>query len=300
MKLRELSSKIRSQRKRGLGEKEMCSLSLRNKFAGGKIMRQYREQIYMCGNILDAPIYPVINKQCSRRKKFKPTSEIQSKLNQTNAEYTFVRYLHANFGEKDLALELDYKPELRPTTDDEADKHVRNFIRRIKRYCKNHNLPDIKYIITTEFSGNGNVHHHLVISGGIDRDVLEQLWGMGRANSKRLQFNQDGIEDLGKYITKRSRYEGKCVYKKRWTGSRNLIKPQAKERTGKITKTQLKMLNDENISFLELASFFQNLYPGYIFNSVDRHFNPINLEYYFHVKMYRKDYINPIFKKKKE
>lgn len=259
---------------------------------------QYREQIYKCGNYLDAQIYPVFKYQTGRRKKAKPTLQIQEKLNQINAEHRFVRLVHNNFTSDDLALDLTYTDELRPTSEDIAENNVRKYIRRIRRYCKSHNLPDPKYIVTTEYSDKGRIHHHLLISGGIDRDVLEKRWGMGYANSQRLQFNEEGITDKAMYITKRSRYDGKYVYKKRWTSSRNLVKPQAKERTGKITKHQAKELAAENISHLELISFFQDLYPGYFFSSVKPYHNPVNNEYYFHVKMYRKEYINPIKKKK--
>ncbi|HAN20411.1 MAG: hypothetical protein A2Y15_08645 [Clostridiales bacterium GWF2_36_10] len=251
---------------------------------------QYREQIYKCGNYLDVQIYPVFNQQVGRRKKAKPTSQIQERLNQINAENAFVRLVHNNFIVDDLALDLTYADKYLPETLEYAEKLLHNFLRRLKRYRKKYNLPDLKYVCVTEASGC-RVHHHLIVNGGIDRDILEQLWGIGYANSQRLQFDEEGITDKVRYITKNSRSEKKPLNKKRWTSSKNLIKPKAQERTGKISKQQAKELAADTTTQLEQAAYFEDLYPGYFFASVAPYHNLINNEFYFHVKMYRKEYI---------
>ena len=55
-----------------------------------------REQVYVCGEYMDADIYPVFQKPGTRRKRCKPTSEIQAKLNQRNAEKKLTRLVHNN------------------------------------------------------------------------------------------------------------------------------------------------------------------------------------------------------------
>ena len=40
-----------------------------------------RESVYVCGNYMDADIYPVFQKPGRRRSRCKPTSEIQRRLN---------------------------------------------------------------------------------------------------------------------------------------------------------------------------------------------------------------------------
>ena len=203
---------------------------------------QYREQMYKCGDYLDVQIYPVFGKQSNRRKKYKPTSTIQQRLNQVNAENSFIRLVHSNFTPADLALDLTYNEKYLPESMEEAEKHVRNFLRRVKRYLKANNLPELKYVCVTERSSSGRVHHHLIVNGIIDRDTLEKLWGMGFANSQRLQFDEEGITAKVRYIIKNSRNEKKPPNKKRWSGSKNLVKPQPQERTGKISKRRAKLV----------------------------------------------------------
>ncbi len=57
---------------------------------------------------------------------------------------------------------------------------MRNYIRRIQRLRKKRGLPPLKYIAVTERGKKGGrYHHHITINGGIDRDELESLWGLG-------------------------------------------------------------------------------------------------------------------------
>lgn len=39
------------------------------------------------------------------------------------------------------------------------------------------------------------IHHHIIISG-MDRDKAEELWGNGMANTRRMQANELGFEEL--------------------------------------------------------------------------------------------------------
>lgn len=70
-----------------------------------------RESVYVCGNYMDADIYPVFQKPGHRRSRCKPTSEIQRRLNQKNAEKRLTRLVHTNFTEDDIALHLTYGRE---------------------------------------------------------------------------------------------------------------------------------------------------------------------------------------------
>lgn len=75
-----------------------------------------RESVYVCGNYMDADIYPVFQKPGRRRSRCKPTSEIQRRLNQKNAEKRLTRLVHTNFTEDDIALHLTYRPGEEPET----------------------------------------------------------------------------------------------------------------------------------------------------------------------------------------
>ncbi len=50
---------------------------------------------------------------------------------------------------------------------------MQNFIRRVKRYRQKHDLPELKYVAVTEVGEkSGRIHHHIVMSGGIDINTL--------------------------------------------------------------------------------------------------------------------------------
>ena len=91
-----------------------------------------RESVYVCGDYMDGDIYPVFQPPGKRRSRCKPTSEIQQKLNQKNAEKKLTRLVHSNFTEDDIALHLTYRPGEEPQTEEEAQHILSNYIRRLK------------------------------------------------------------------------------------------------------------------------------------------------------------------------
>ena len=142
--------------------------------------------IHFFGNYMDADIYPVFQKPGRRRSRCKPTSEIQRRLNQKNAEKRLTRLVHTNFTEDDIALHLTYRPGEEPETKEGAQRDLQNYIRRLKRrYTKLGK--EFKYISCTEYGKKTNrIHHHLIISGGLDRDEIEKLWGASVCSSGRM------------------------------------------------------------------------------------------------------------------
>ena len=184
----------------------------------------YREKKYTCGEYLDVFIYPVFETgkhRGGKRAKRKPSTEAQKKLNQRHREEKLVRLLHANFTPEDLEIHLTYKGK-QPESDEEAARNLRNYIRRIQRLRKKMGLPPLKYIAVTERGKRGGrYHHHITINGGIDRDTLESMWEHGYANSRRLQFTEDGLAGLGHYIVKSPVGKRRGLHRKTlWTRSR--------------------------------------------------------------------------------
>lgn len=138
-----------------------------------------RESVYVCGDYMDGDIYPVFQAPGKRRSRCKPTSEIQQKLNQKNAEKKLTRLVHSNFTEDDIALHLTYRPGEEPQTEEEAQHILSNYIRRLKRRYAKLGM-ELKYISCTEYGKtSGRVHHHVILSGGLDRDTIEKVWGLG-------------------------------------------------------------------------------------------------------------------------
>jgi len=237
-----------------------------------------REQVYICGGYMDADIYPVFQRPGKRRGKCKPTSNIQARLNQKNAERRVTRLIHNNFTVYDLALHLTYRKE--PDSMEEAEKNLTNFLRRLKRAYAKRGL-EFKYIKTTEYGEkSGRVHHHVIISGGLDRDGIERMWGFGYANTKRLQFTDEGVTGLAHYIVK-----DKTQYR-RWSGSRNLVQPQPIITDGKITVEEIERI-EQNIEEHNEYDLFESLYPDFILTDAVCYKNPQNRGTYIHYEMHR-------------
>lgn len=240
-----------------------------------------RESVYVCGNYMDADIYPVFQKPGRRRSRCKPTSEIQRRLNQKNAEKRLTRLVHTNFTEDDIALHLTYRPGEEPESKEGAQRDLQNYIRRLKRrYTKLGK--EFKYISCTEYGKKTNrIHHHLIISGGLDRDEIEKLWGRGYANSIRLQFGPDGVTGLAHYIAKDK------LFFRHWNQSRNLVQPEPAQYDGKITMDEVGSLVDaieEKNAWVQL----EQRYPEYQLTSISYVRNAVNKGVYIHFEMRRR------------
>ncbi len=239
-----------------------------------------RECIYVCGNYMDADIYPVFQPAGKRRARCKPTSAIQEKLNQRNAEKKITRLAHANFTEEDIALHLTYDDL--PESEEQAQRDLYNYIRRVKRLRKKLGLPPLKYLSCTEVGKkNGRVHHHVIMSGGIDRDTLEELWGKGYANSKRLQFREDGITGLARYVVKDR------MFYKRWNQSKNLVHPEPVVRDNAVTMDDLAEM-EEAIEEKAAWQYFEGRYEGFTMTEATFTRNNINRGCYVNIEMRRR------------
>jgi hypothetical protein len=245
----------------------------------------YREKKYVCGEYMDVFIYPVFQTGRAiggKRTKRKPSTEAQKKLNKRHREEKLVRLLHANFTPEDLEIHLTYR--VQPESDEEAKRTLTNFIRRVRRYVKKHGLGELKYIAVTERGKKGGRYHHhvtigLVGGGKLDRDVLEGMWESGYANSRRLQFTEEGLAGLGHYIVKSP------IGKKAWTASKNLVDPVPKTRDGRITGRKARELA-ENI---QDNGRFETLYPGYFLSGAEAFHNEVNGGCYLVARFYKRD-----------
>ncbi|MBO5969368.1 MAG: hypothetical protein J6S14_12810 [Clostridia bacterium] len=256
----------------------------------------YRERRYFCGDYLEVDIYPVFQKAGKRGQKAKPTSEVQERLNEHNAIEKLIRLLNANFTGEDYEFHLTYTDENLPEDVEEAKKDIQNFIRRVKTLRRRLGLEDLKYICVPEGGFEGTrFHFHITMNGGVDRTLIEELWGYGYANGKRLQFNENGVEGLARYVTKQfSAHKDELPFGKRWTASKNLHVPEPVDRDGRISAKKAK----------ELATFecesrepFEKLWEGYTLSRVEPFYNDVNGGYYLHVKLYR---AGTVFQNKKK
>ena len=81
---------------------------------------------------------------------------------------------------------------------------------------------------------NARLHHHIVMSGGIDVNTLAEIWDRGYTTAKPLQFDEYGIVGIAKYLIKEP------ILGKRWCASRNLEQPKTSERDGKLPQYNVK------------------------------------------------------------
>ncbi len=240
-------------------------------------LMHYRDVRYICGDYMTVDVFPVFTKPGQKRKRGKPSSEIQKKLNQRHAEEKFFRLVHANFTAEDVALHLTY--DNAPDTLDEARKDIQNFFRRIKYIRRKEGLPELKYVYKTEKSRTGRIHHHVIMSGGLSRDLVEEKWGKGYANSKRLRFTETGVKGLTVYMLK-----GDETYR-RWTSSKNLIDPAPMSRDYKITKKDVQELMELD----SVVSAAESIYTGWEFVEGDSQRNNVNAGVYVKLLLRRKE-----------
>lgn len=249
----------------------------------GAAEKKIRTSTYKSGEYFDSALFPVFRKQGARRKKFRPTSEVQERLNGYNSRMKLVRLLHANFTEGDTELHLTYNDKAMPQSEKEAKRDVQNFLRRVRRIYKKLSI-ELKYIWVTEKGAKSErVHHHITLSKGADRNELEDIWEKGYANSKRLRFNGDGLKGLAHYITKQK------LYFRRWNCSKNLNKPDCSQRHNAVSNRTMKDIFDdfsemgESLTIEKYSKLFEKLYPGYEVTSLEAEKNNVNQGYYIKI-----------------
>lgn len=261
-----------------------------------------REKKIKSGNLLEIEFFPVYDnghRIPERAPKEYLSKEKQKKLNKKNAEKKLIRKVNANFDEGDLFVHLTYPAASAPQSENEIKKDLRNYLRRIKTYRNNNNLPELKYLYVIEkteyksrpHKGKANWHVHMFMNE-MDRDTVEKMWIHGSANADRYQPRQFGPKAAAKYIAKSP--EGK----KRFSGSRNLKEPvYPKPRDGKITRRGVEKIATQRIDDRE---YWERRYKGYEFIECNPVFNIYNLHWYVSVTMYKKERAKQNNEKKKK
>lgn len=250
-----------------------------------------REQKRICKDYVHFDIYPVFTHTKSRKKKkYKPTSEAQRIINQRNAEKYLEMLIETNFDNNDFFVTLSYGVE--PSSDEQAETNVYNFIRRLEYLCKKLGLEKPCAIWCTEKGKtSGRYHHHLILKCPIGRDTIQKLWRdkkhpeNGLIQVNELQFDENGLAALATYLQK------KPIGKQRWHRTRNMKEPIKRENDN-MSQKQFKALFDEHAT----AEVFELAFPDYTLAGEPRRvYNEVNGCWYLSFKMYRTDstYIHP-------
>ncbi len=214
-----------------------------------------------------------------RSKRRKVSEPKQKNLNEKNARRYFIQTANLNFGSDPGALHvsLTYSNRYLPATLEEAERKVRNFIRKIQYARKKAGLPPLKYMLVTASTCDRQtgkpvrIHHHIIMNGGLDRDAVENLWRerkqkgqkqgdrTGYCNADRLQADENGIAALCVYLARQA------GGKKRWTSSHNLERPSCRTTDGKFSHKQLEKWAKERPG----REFWERKYPGWTLTDED-------------------------------
>lgn len=264
-----------------------------------------REKKIDCGNYREIDIIPrpEAERKGRRIKRHRITAPKQQELNDKNAKRYLVQLGNGNFGQGDYHITCTYK--VAPESVEDAEKKVRKYLDRIAYRRKVMGLDPLKYILVTEYkyARDGTtirrVHHHIIVNGGMDRDLLELMWTENRINWKkiedpqyrksismigycnvdRIQPGENGIEALCRYLVKDP--QGK----KRWSSSRNLERPVLLPPADR--KYRRRQIENVAKSTDGGKEFFQKQFPDWIITSIE----PIYYEetgWHIYLKMWRK------------
>ena len=225
---------------------------------------RYRETEMICGDWIFGEVHPTWRPAGKRRGKFRETSETMQRLNNRRAELRLTATAHANFRRGDYALHLTYADDELPEDADKFERDIRSLIGKLRRAYRKAGT-EFKYILVRSWSGRGRPHLHMLLSGGVDRDRVENCWTHGLANCDRMEFNACGIADLAAYIGGQ-RQTGKADAEhtrrkgeRRWSGSRNLAKPVERINVTRYSKAAMEEIADSG----NPHGIFAARYPGY-------------------------------------
>ena len=221
------------------------------------------------GDTLVLTVYPILGR--SDRAKAEAarkamSRERQTRYNRERARRRLALLMDANFGRNDLHVTLTYRGT--PPDYEQARKDVRNYLRAVKRMREKAGLPEMKYIyVIEEEGGEGEkrrIHVHLMMTGGVSREELEEKWGRGYANCDRLQPEEgNGLMELARYFTKLEQEK----HRRAWSASKNLRQPRTTVSRTRMSNARVRRLCQEMPG--NAAEIMGKLYPGYKVGAVE-------------------------------
>lgn len=163
----------------------------------------YINEIALAGNIAFCVKYHAWRFQSEkrpRRKNYQVTSELQKEINSRNAAMRDIRYAVHNFSKGDKFIRLSYTGYDYPSDFEAADKRLTSFLKKLKR-----KYPELKYIANTELGSRGGLHHHLLIPGSFDVNIIIDMWyKLYRGGFHIKDVYSGDIIQLASYFTKGS------------------------------------------------------------------------------------------------
>lgn len=166
-----------------------------------------------------------------RGKKREVTPEEIARVNLNNARKKLQVLVNANFTIGDLWFDLHYNHREEPGSLEQAGKDLTKYLRKVRDEFKAAG-DDLKYIAVTERGKEGKIHHHVLMNAGVlSMERVGMIWGMGYG---RFEFVYSAdLTTLADYIFKQGEQsfrEDDTASRKRWRSSKNLVRPQPKQK----------------------------------------------------------------------
>ena len=211
----------------------------------------------------------------TRQRKHQVSTPKQRELNTKRAKRYLEALIYANFGKGDLRVDLTYSPENMPNNEREAKKEIQNFIKRINYKRKKLGYENAKYIVVTEIGKNGKIHHHLIMDSMLDRDTVEEIWGKGWANTRRLQPDSKmGMTAIIRYLVKDFRSERETANRRKWESSQNLVKPweTVNDEPRMMSKKKMRLIKELPEDCEDIKKIIEQDNPNYELMEVEKEY----------------------------
>lgn len=279
-----------------------------------------REKRIKSGRLFEAEFYPVFadgRRVPTRAPKTKRSTEEQARYNMQKAIKNFLRIVNTNFDSYDNLAHFTYEPGEAPYSEEQGKADMAVFMRKVKARRKaelreierlialdgtNRKLlrklaklkAPFKYAYRIEVEtfkrgarkGQERYHFHLFMTGGLDRDDIEELWARGGCNVDRFRPERFGPEAAALYFAKTTQGRLKFCY------SKNLDRPtELAPRDGHIGAKGVEKLARQRT---DDAAFWERRYKGYKFLHCYSRYNPHNGFWYVSVVMYKPESEGPL------
>lgn len=250
----------------------------------GKTKNIYATKEIKAGDQLEIEIYPEFARkqenQIPDEGRRKRQRQAQKNLNDKNSRKMCERLILENFDNRDIWATFTYTEE--PETLQEAVRNMQNFIKRLNYRRKKMGLKNAKYVYVTECSSKGRFHHHIIMDGDMDMDLVEETWNKGKRNQlRRLQKDENGLVGAARYITKEK--ERKDKYQKTWNASTGLKKPQEKVNHYKTKQKDVDRIVKGDLNICDhLAKWYGQQYE---YAESEVRYNTFNGRFYIYARM---------------
>ena len=239
---------------------------------------------YEAGQVGEKTKYFVLGDRTRRNRRKEESSIKKQEQNEYSAKKRLARLINANFTHGDILLGLDYSdasykklersarkaaPDYDSLPEDDQLRCIReaaaqemvNYLRRVKRALEKEGCADeLKYIaITSDMDGDTKetvrVHHHLIVPASCEH-IVRMKWGHGGTYCKPLSKQEDYMP-IAEYLIAQVRG---ALNAKKFVSSRNLVRPQPKDR---IAVSDAEIRVPRNCKLIQRAEYKRGA-PQYI------------------------------------